>query len=160
MPDQKHLPQSDRYAAFPAEVKQAPLWVNYQIETVDGRPGCKVPCSPKNGQRASVTNPDDWGTFDEAVARDPEHIGRIVAAPYIAVDLDKCRNPETGEIDQWAKDLIASLPPTYAEVSPSGRGIHLWFKGQRPKDAPDGVRAPDLEVYFGKRYLTVTGMPL
>ena len=45
-----------------------------------------------------------------------------------AVDLDHCRNPENGTIDQWAKDILTRLN-SYSEISPSGTGVHVFIKG-------------------------------
>jgi putative DNA primase/helicase len=146
---------------IPSELRASSRWVTYRNEEHEGRKGCKIPYAALTGKRASSTNPDDWCSFQEALDAAPRYdgIGLVIGAPFVAVDLDKCRDPETGVIDQWARDLIASLPETYAEVSPSGRGIHLWFKGKFPKGKL-GFRAPDLEVYAGDRYFTVTGVSL
>jgi primase-polymerase (primpol)-like protein len=64
-----------------------------------------------------------------------------------------------GVLDPEVAALIASLPPTYVEVSPSGEGLHVW--GMIP-EAPGrvltigGVR---VERYSRARYLTVTEVP-
>jgi hypothetical protein len=42
------------------------------------------------------------------------------------VDLDSCRNPETGEIDPWVQDVIDRFK-TYTEISPSQTGVKLFF---------------------------------
>jgi putative DNA primase/helicase len=145
-------------ANLPQDLKASSRWVVWKLEEHEGRKNCKIPYSAVSGQRASSTNPDDWCSLDQAIEAQGRYngVGLIIGPPFVAVDLDKCRDPETGVVDQWARDLIASLPATYTELSPSGRGFHLWFRGKAPKDK-DGFRAPDLEVYFSKRYFTVTG---
>src|SRR5262249_37739468 len=50
------------------------------------------------------------------------------------VDLDRCRNPHTGVIAPWAMDIIRRLD-SYAEVSPSGTGVHIFVDGSLPDDA-------------------------
>ena len=42
------------------------------------------------------------------------------------VDLDNCRNKETGEIKRWAQEVI-TLFDSYTEVSPSGTGVKIFF---------------------------------
>ena len=141
---------------LPDDFRTSSRYVNWKLETHEGRENCKVPYSPVTKQRASSTDPATQGTLDQAIAADLEHVGLVIGPPFVAVDGDKCRNPETGEVDQWFTDLLAALPPTYTEYSPSGKGFHLWFKAKQPKGVADGVRSADLEVYFSKRYFTLT----
>jgi primase-polymerase (primpol)-like protein len=59
--------------------------------------------------------------------------------PYSGVDLDNCRGRETGEIADWAKEIIRGLA-SYTEVSPSGTGVKIWVKGRLPEGQ---VRKPE-----------------
>lgn len=137
-----------------------------------------------------------WGSFEEAHRtfrenEDLQGVGSLIE-PERAVkvggkfvypvffDLDECRDPETGEVEPWATEVVVSLD-TYAEVSPSGEGIraigfvedpqnrNCWFYtpdgvrfvGQK-KDREDGYRR--LEIYGGNRggrhLITFTGAVL
>src|SRR3712207_2969139 len=49
--------------------------------------------------------------------------------PATGADLDKCRDPKTGELATWAEAILA-LAETYAEVSPSGTGLRLIWRGK------------------------------
>ena len=69
------------------------------------------------------------------------------------MDLDHCRNPETGEISEWAWAIIRTLD-TYAEASPSGCGVRLFLRGDLPAH---GRKRGDYENYQTGRYVTVTG---
>lgn len=77
-----------------------------------------------------------------------------------AVDLDHCRNPETGEIDPWAKDVLVNLN-SYSEVSPSGTGIHIFVGGMLPegsKNTNDQMKDKNrIEVFVNKHHITMTG---
>ena len=42
------------------------------------------------------------------------------------VDLDACRDAETDSLSPWAAEMKARFG-TYAEVSPSGTGVKLFF---------------------------------
>ena len=44
----------------------------------------------------------------------------------VALDLDSCRDPQTGEVAEWAKKLIAKCKNSWTEVSPSGTGLHVF----------------------------------
>jgi len=73
---------------------------------------------------------------------------------YTGVDLDKCRDPATGKLDQWAEDIVA-LNETYWELSPSGTGLRAFVRGKIEKTVKcDTAR---VEVYRSLRYLTYTG---
>jgi len=83
-------------------------------------------------------------------------VGRVIRAEedLVGVDLDKCLDPESGEITPWAEQVIERLD-SYAEISPSLSGVKIWVK------APSITRAhvkPGLEIYPRGRYFTVTGL--
>jgi len=136
-------------------------WLCWRIEERDGRP-TKVPYSPLTGERASTTNPESWASYSEAVEAYREHgyagIGVVFSEddPFCGVDLDGCLNPETGEIEGWAQEIIEELD-SYTEVSPSGSGIHVLVRGELQ---PGRNRKGRIEMYDRGRYFTVTGRHL
>ena len=71
----------------------------------------------------------------------------------VGVDLDDCREPESGFIDDGAQATIEQLN-SYTEVSPSGRGVHILVTGELP---PGGNKTEGVEMYSQGRYFTVTG---
>jgi hypothetical protein len=122
-------------ANIPQEMKNAHAWVNWILtERALGDPE-KAPVSSRTGQKAKNNDPSTWSPFQEALARlkggETDGIGFEVFPPYVGIDLDDCRNAETGEIAPWAVVFIRQLN-SYSEVSPSGRGVHIWVKGQLP----------------------------
>ena len=54
-------------------------------------------------------------------------IGFIVSHDICAIDLDDCVN-EAGELNEIAQNVIAYFPNSYIEKSPSGSGLHIYFK--------------------------------
>src|SRR5215203_1275376 len=86
-------------------------WLCWRTEERDGKP-TKVPFSPLTGEKASTTDPETWADYSEAVKACKEHgcggVGFVFTEddPYGGVDLDKCREPESGEIEDWARELI------------------------------------------------------
>jgi putative DNA primase/helicase len=156
---------STNAATIPAELKALPQWVCWREESRGNGKMAKPPIDPKTGGKASVSNPSTWATFEVALEyyeEFKEHgccgIGFMFTAedPYTGVDLDKCRNPETGAIDSWALEVINRVS-SYTEVSPSGTGLHTWVKGKLP---PGRNRSGKIESYDHKRYFTVTGQML
>jgi hypothetical protein len=150
-------PSHSDFAAIPAELKALGCWVNWRLDQRDGKP-TKIPIDPKSGQPASCNNPDTWGTYADALARfnndSVDGVGFQLGSPYVGVDLDGCRNPDAGEIEPWAQQIIACLH-SYTEVSPSGRGVHIWIKGNLPSR---GRRKGRIEMYDSGRFLTMTGI--
>ncbi|MBZ5527068.1 MAG: hypothetical protein LAN71_04075 [Acidobacteriia bacterium] len=99
-------------------------------------------------------------TFEEAMAcfaahKDLTGIGfRFKKSdPYTGVDLDNCRDPETEDLLDWAKEIVQQFG-TYTEVSPSGMGVKLIARGkiQKAVSQTDGV-----EMYDHGRFFALTG---
>jgi putative DNA primase/helicase len=148
---------------IPPELKARPQWVVWRIENRDGKP-TKVPYTPATpGKKAKADDPGTWSTFEKAQGAAQTNgfsgVGYEFSFydPYCGIDLDKCRNPETGEIESWAKGIIRRLN-SYTEISPSGRGVHVLVKGKLP---PGGSRRKgQVEMYDFGRYFTMTGLHL
>ena len=87
------------------------------------------------GRMASTTDANTWSGFksvmDAYSTGKYDGIGFVVTATdnFCGVDLDHCRNSETGEIEQWAKDIVHKLN-SYTEITPSMEGIRVWLKGK------------------------------
>ena len=147
---------SVRDEMIPAALKALPRWVCWKRETRD-RKLTKVPYDAKTGRKASVTDPATWTTFKAAFAASPKSdgVGFVLTADddIAGVDLDHCRDAETGIIEPWALSIIDQLH-SYTEISPSHTGIRIFLRGVLP---PVGRKKGPLEFYETERYLTVTG---
>lgn len=157
---------------LPAACRILPNWVLWKPLEREGRI-TKVPLD-RYGNLASSTAPHSWCHLDEARKAHEGGIGQGVGFIFTrkvgisGVDLDHCRDPSTGEIDTWAQTIIAQLG-SYAEISPSGAGVHILLKGSLPEGTDgkkkllkgDGYR-PDAaaEIYSAGRYFTMTGQHL
>jgi putative DNA primase/helicase len=144
----------------PDELRTKDQFVAWREEDRDGDP-TKVPYSIRGG-RASSTNPDTWAPFGDVAVYAEENsmdgIGFVFTEddPYTGIDLDKCRNRETGEIAPWARKIVAALN-SYTEVSPSGTGLHIFVKATLP--GRNNRKGP-VEMYESGRYFTITGRHL
>src|SRR5215211_8750818 len=142
-------------------VKDLRQWLVWRWEERGGKQ-TKVPYDPRTGQRADSTAPETWAGYDEAVnaytERDYGGIGFVFTPEddLCGVDLDKCLDPETGEIESWAQEVIEELD-SYAEISPSGTGVHILLRGELPAGRN---RRERFEAYDRGRYFTVTGKHL
>ncbi|KZK14832.1 phage NrS-1 polymerase family protein [Meiothermus taiwanensis] len=144
--------------SIPAELKGYPQWVVWRYEERNSKQ-CKVPYDPKSGRRASVNNPATWGSFAEALARAGagyDGIGFVLTEddPYTVIDLD---GKDGQGLSMLEIHTIADRFGSYTELSPSGKGVHIWLKGTSPLS---GRRRGPVEVYSSKRFLTVTSQPL
>ena len=147
---------------MPAELKALRQWVTWRYELRPGKDKpAKAPYQPRTGHRARTDVPATWGTFAQALARYPHGgyagLGFVFTAgdPYCGIDLDDCRDPETGEIvASWAWEIVKELQ-SYTEVSPSGRGLHILVRATLPDHA--GRKQGAVEVYDAGRYFAVTG---
>jgi primase-polymerase (primpol)-like protein len=74
----------------------------------------------------------------------------------VGVDIDHCLDPATGEPNETAADILAMIPPTYIEVSPSGTGLHIFLKGAMPEGGCKNTKTA-VEMYAHSRYFTMTG---
>ncbi len=144
---------------IPEELRQRPQWVVWKLEERGGKP-TKVPYIAGGVGKASSTDALTWRTFDEAVAalRTGRYsgIGFVFSSgdPFAGVDLDSCRDPETGELEEWAAKIVRKLDG-YAEASPSGTGVHIIVRGKAPNKKRGRV-----EAYSSERYFTMTGRVL
>jgi hypothetical protein len=137
------------------------------VPRADGGKADKVPFNPHAPERhASTQNPATWGSFalcmklvEEGCA---DGVGKVVRddPDHIYLDLDKCRDPATGEMTGWAIRVVEEAD-SYTEITPSGTGVRIigkpgFLRGpiQRRVHMPDGG---SIEIFFRcVRYLTVS----
>jgi putative DNA primase/helicase len=159
------ITSGDRFDC-PLELRLLPQWVAWRFEQRDGKP-TKVPIDARTRGRASTTDHRTWADYGTAYAAYQrfrlDGIGFVFSTsdPYSGVDLDNCRNPESGEIAEWAWAVICELN-SYTEISPSGTGVKIWVKGKLPPGARNRTKfaSGEIEIYSRGRYFTVTGWHL
>lgn len=145
------------YENIPAELKSLPRWVCWRFEQRGGK-ATKVPYTP-TGRRAKSNDPATWAAFDECRAAHEsgsfDGIGfQLDGSGIVGVDIDHAKDA-AGNWNTAAADITERLA-SYAEISPSGEGVHIFIKAVKPgsksKNAAAGV-----EMYDTKRFFTVTG---
>ncbi len=157
----------------PAALTARPQWCVWKTTTRGGKP-TKVPYQT-TGTEAKSNDPSTWATFEEVSKRHRAGgytgPGFVFSAddPFVGIDLDGCRDPKTGEVAEWAREVISKLN-SYAEVSPSQTGVKVFARGESPfatgkkKDLDEPVvvadKKPGIEIYSHGRYFAVTGWRL
>lgn len=156
---------------IPQELISRKQWVFWKTVERDGKE-TKLPFQP-SGQLAKTNDPATWSEFSSialAVDHGYEGPGFVFTAddPYVGIDLDGCRNPETGAYAEWAREIIRKLD-SYSEVSPSETGVKIFIKadwkfdgGRKCNVKADKIstKEPGIEVYSQLRYFAVTGKKL
>lgn len=150
---------------IPGKLKSFPQWVTYKSkELVKGEKPTKIPIDPKTGKYAKTNDPQTWGTFEDTLksfssnGKKLNGIGFVVSNsdPITGIDLDHCRNPQTGIIEPWALSIVEALN-SYGEITPSGTGLRIFVEGKLPEN---GRKKGDIEAYSSTHFLTVTGWRL
>ncbi len=113
------------------------------------------------GNAARSNDPSTWSTYaDASSSTTGAGLGFVLAGDGICVvDLDDALDDEGNPLPAVAA-WLDTLPPTWVEVSPSGRGLHVWGRGVvltcRKLRREDGIAG---EVIGSRKYATVTGRP-
>ena len=140
--------------SIPEELKTTPRWV---CCTAD-----KLPICPRNGAAASSTDPGTWADYATAAGAVSRlgcrGIGFVLGDGIAGIDIDHCIDPSTGGVDETALAIVDAMH-SYTEISPSGTGLHILWRGVKAGPACRRSLAPGmgLEMYDGGRYFTVTG---
>lgn len=160
-------------ASIPKELTELDQWVLWRYEA-----DTKRPYSAKTKKLGSSTNPADWAPFDDVMAVYDKHPERWTGIGFVfaeddnlcGIDLDNCILPG-GQMKPWASQIIERMQ-SYAEISPSGKGIKIFTQAKLPGAGikryllTDGTitteqRHPNedgaIEIYDHGRYFTVTG---
>jgi putative DNA primase/helicase len=109
-----------------------------------------------------VTKPETWTGYQDALRACEEQgyggIGFVFTSKddLCGVDIDGCLDPETGEMEGWAQEVVEELD-SYTEVSPSGTGVHVLVRAELPEGRN---RKGRFEAYDRGRYFTMTGRHL
>lgn len=146
---------------IPEALTSLPRWITWK--SIDGK---KIP-------NAKINDPSTWSTFAQVQANPTGKEGGIgfvftEGNDLGGIDLDGCRNPETGALTKWAEAIVKAFN-TYTEVSPSGTGVKMWALGAPPNISPNMIhmegeaikgKSPAVEAYTHSRYFAVTGQHL
>lgn len=156
-------------------LSESSRWVAWREEERAGKP-TKVPYQPARSAKAQSTNPATWGPRELAQRRSDTlkgngvgiMLGSADGLTLGGLDLDSCRDMATGAIEPWAAAAIERFA-SYAEVSPSGTGVKVFFS-YRPDDAAaivDKARVAfsrgahcEMALDLTARYYAVTGQRL
>ncbi|WP_231638375.1 phage NrS-1 polymerase family protein [Rubeoparvulum massiliense] len=145
-------------------LKDKPQFCFWKYEERSGRE-TKVPYNPATGKRAKANQQGTFKDFSSVVAAvsDYDGIGFLVGNDICAIDLDDCLD-SGDKLRSIAQSVVDAFRGCYMEHSPSGKGLHIFFKAS--DFAYDKTkyyinnRKLGIEVYVAgatNRFITVTG---
>jgi putative DNA primase/helicase len=152
---------SDYYQNIPVILKQRPNWV------VWGIPGAipKAPYHPESLLRMKINPakagaPDTWGSYNAAAECVKRELAQGVGYEFdgggiYGVDLDKVID-NSGALSPQAREIVDGLA-SYTEISPSGRGLHIFVTADNVNITRHRRQGGFVEIYSNARYFTVTG---
>ena len=172
---------------WPAELLDREQWMGHADKKPFAPWGDKnapAPCSKDGHTDASECDCDarfKWGYEEQYVDGDTIAIGeedhrldgRVFLQtdddPYAFVDGDDVRDPETGTVHPRFIEILEELGISYADISTSGAGVHVYYKGELPNDIPQASwpiddepwgsndDEPAIEIYANKHVCVATG---
>ena len=155
-----NINEFDTFVNINEDLKKHSSWVCWKSRDKNGKKE-KVPIDPQSGRPAATNDPCSWATFLRAVEyckreKDIDGIGFVLSRrdPYCGIDIDNCRDPQTGALKPYAQDIIDTLQ-SYTEVSPSGKGVHIIIEAKLLKNTV--TSEPKIEIYSENRFFTFTG---
>lgn len=130
----------------------------------------KIPMNALTGGYASSIKSNTWCSFEQALEGQCtfgfKGIGFMLGDGFYGVDIDTCRDPETGYVTDEAKEIIDGID-SYTEKSVSKYGVHIMAKEKdielpfnKKKMKANGIIRPDIEYKTGKQRLDKDGTPM
>lgn len=162
-------PDLDLLPKVPIILKTFPNWVTW--ESVDK----KAPIISGTQANAKSDDPSTWVTYPQAcenirAGKGFKNLGFVTdgerASNLTGIDIDGCRDPQTGKITDWALSLLKAVGATYVEVTPSKTGLRAWVIASLPKGAAHVTKLAltagfgskvQVEIYDDRKYFTMTG---
>jgi putative DNA primase/helicase len=139
---------------FPQELQREKRWIFWKL-LPDGK---KLPCRVDRGDPAKWNEPDGFGTFSVVAGLLPRIFPKVQGISIALGDglggLDLDNVSEGGNPLHPNHERLLKHLDSYTEYSPSGAGTHTLFRYQGEMESR---RKGEIELYFGKRFLTVTG---
>ena len=152
------------------QLKEKKIWILWNYQTTKSGKATKVPISA-TGNRTGTSSDysSTWVTYDEAVEAQArlkaDGVGFVIPDGYFFLDIDH------KEVDAPLSQKMLARFNSYAEISPSGNGLHIYGmcdlakmplmdNGKIEKEFYQKNSKLGLELYIGgatNRFATFTG---
>lgn len=156
------------YEQIPQELRDLNQWGLFKLKWVPERKkNTKIPYSAITGDNAKSNDPTTWTTFDHALeelklnSNDFDGLSFFFANGYAGIDIDHVEDDlmryQQGDYEDNIVTEFMNATRSYTEVSQSGTGIHIIFKGEIPGNRR---RKNNIEMYDEGRFFALTGKSL
>jgi len=150
----EHIPD---WETVPEALRKREQWVCWRaVDTDDSADGIWLtPIDPATGERATFDDEMTWGSFEDAytaaTASEMDVNGLAFYPtredPFTGVVLGSCRDPKTGDLDDWAQTVIETLD-SYTESVSGGQSIRIIVAGQPPSWTSGPINICDAEFHI------------
>ena len=139
------------YDNIPEDLRRLNQWVCANKDS-------KVPMQANRPYAASSTDPNTWASFEDAlwaVQHDYyDYLGFVFNDNgIVGIDIDDGYTPD-GYVSTLASDSVRECD-SYTELSKSGRGFHIFVKGDIPFKGKNNLAG--VEIYKTARFFIMTG---
>ncbi|MDG5112766.1 phage/plasmid primase, P4 family [Companilactobacillus pabuli] len=156
------------YDQIPQELRDLKQWGLFKLKWVPERKrNTKIPFSAIDGDNAKSNDPNTWTTFNHAIeelklnSKDFDGLSFFFANGYAGIDVDHVESDimryRQGDYEDNIVSEFMNVTRSYTEVSQSGTGIHIIFKGEIPGARR---RKNNIEMYDEGRFFALTGKNL
>ena len=140
-----------RYDYIPDELKKLNQWVCV-------RSGSKMPMQANRPYAASSTNPSTWASFKDALWAVEngyyDYLGFVFNDNgIVGIDIDDAF--EISGLQTTLTRDILRVTNSYTERSVSGKGYHIFLKGDLPFKGKNNLAG--VEIYKASRFFVMTG---
>lgn len=154
----------ERLATLPAAMRALPQWLVWKfVADAKAKKPRKVPHYVGGGRRVGEQGSEKdrrrLASFEKACMYAADHGYEGIGFAFlpgdglIGIDIDGAIDTDTGEVAPQCLEILASCA-SYAELSPSGRGVHIIVLGDTESNKSNDI---GLEVFCGSQFFTCTG---
>ena len=152
---------------IPQELRESKQWAAYRTyyDSKKGKRG-KAILNVADGHFAKSNDPSTWTDYETARAYAKANGCKGVSfaltreSNITCIDLDGCFD-DTGAPSKLAREMLELFPETYTERSVSGKGLHIFVRGDMTEngryynrtETPEG----EIEAYCHGRFISMTG---
>lgn len=146
---------------IPQELKECKQWLWFKIYHNEDKSGnikmVKIPISPITCESNKWNKKENWSDFEtafEGLERSGcDGLSFVLTEEdsFVCIDLDKVKEKNFDK----TRAIISDFAETYKEISVSGNGVHIFAKGNIPKNLNN---QDDLfEMYKSNKCIAMTG---
>ena len=151
------------YSNVPEELKKLKQWGNFhKIWMPERNKFTKIPINSMDGSPGKSNDPTTWSDYETALKglnkfKNADGLAFYFANGYVGLDIDHIKD-ELETYYQGDHNVVADIQEltknSYREISLSGEGIHVIFKG---KITGNRRRKGQFEMYQTGRFFALTG---